>query len=89
MLIDTLVDSQTYMKATLIECLVEARSKTGLPVACSYKTIMRREQQGESKYTAPRRDPVNGWRLYTGREIRIIVDHEIEVAKSKQKTQAE
>lgn len=88
MLIDTLVESQVYMKATLIECLSEAKGQTGLPIASSYKTIMRREKQGVTHYTQPRRDPVNGWRFYTGHEIRQIVTFETELAKSKLKKQS-
>lgn len=79
MLIDTLEDRQTYHKSTLLEVLKEVKaSHDSLPIASSYKTIMRREHAGVPVYTTVLRDPVNGWRMYTGRQIRKIVAWELE-----------
>lgn len=81
MLIDTLRDDGTYFKATLKECLVEARNKTGKKIPADYKTFVRREKAGIKLYLDTRRDPVNGWRIYTGKQIREIVKFETDRAR--------
>jgi len=79
MLLDTLDDRQTYHKSTLLEVLKEIKKEHGdAPIASSYKTILRRERSRVSVYTNVVRDPVNGWRMYTGRMIRKIVAWELE-----------
>lgn len=83
MLLDTLQDSQTYFKSTLVEVLQEVRAKEDLRIVSSYKSIMRREKQRIQVYCDVVRDPTNGWRMYTGRQIRKIVEYEIEKAKSR------
>lgn len=81
MLIDSLKDKQLYMKATLMGCLKEARFRTNLPVSYSYKTILRREAEGVKCYLELHRDPMNMWRMFTGKQIKAIVAYEIERAK--------
>lgn len=79
MLLDTLDDRQTYHKSTLLEVLKEVKArKRDLPIASSYKTILRRERARIDVYTDVIRDPVNGWRMYTGLHIRKIVQWELE-----------
>lgn len=79
MLIDTLDDRQPYHKSTLLECLKEAKAANeNAPICSSYKTIMRRERARVAVYINVVRDPVNGWRMYTGRQIRKIVAWELE-----------
>ncbi len=79
MLLDTLEDRQTYHKSTLVEVLKEVKTAhDDVIMATSYKTIMRRERARVSVYTDVIRDPVNGWRMYTGRQIRKIVAWELE-----------
>ncbi len=77
MLLDTLDDRQAYHKSTLLEVLKEVAQETKLPIATSYKTILRRERARVSVYTKVIRDPVNGWRMYTGKHIRKIVEWEL------------
>lgn len=84
MLLDTLNDKQTYFKSTLLEVLQETRANSNLPIASSYKSIMRREKQRVPVYLDVVRDPTNGWRMYTGRQIRRIVEYELK-AKEKRK----
>lgn len=78
MLLDTLDDRQTYHKSTLLEVLKEVAREKQVPIATSYKTILRRERSRVSVYTNVVRDPVNSWRMYTGRMIRKIVAWELE-----------
>lgn len=79
MLIDTIDDRQVYHKSTLLEILKEIKhAESGAPIATSYKTILRREKQRVPVYTNVTRDPVNGWRMYTGKQIRKIVAWELE-----------
>lgn len=81
MLIDTLLDKQIYFKATLKECLIEARESFKLKtIPSDYKTFIRREKAGIKQYLNTRRDPANNWRLYTGKQIKKIVQYEIERA---------
>lgn len=82
MLIDSLQPNLSYMKATLLECLKEARSEYKLTISASYNTIMRRERAGVDVYTDTGRDPVNGWRIYTADQIRKIVEYEKKKAES-------
>jgi len=70
MLIDTLNDSQQYLKSTLLECLDEQN------LTSSYKTVQRREKAGIEVYNNISRDPVSGYRMYTGKQIRDIVEYE-------------
>lgn len=83
MLIDTLNDKQTYFKSTLLETLQEARADSGLPIASSYKSILRRERNQVPVYQSVLRDPTNGWRMYTGRQIRNIVQYELKLKARK------
>jgi len=83
MLLDTLNDKQTYFKSTLLQVLQEVRANEGLPIASSYKSVMRREKQRVPAYLEVVRDPTNGWRMYTGRQIRKIVEWEV---KNKSKS---
>lgn len=84
MLIDTLHDDQTYFKATLKECLIEAKTTSGLKhLPSDYQTFVRREKAGIKLYLDTRRDPVNNWRMYTGKQIREIVKYEIGRLKKK------
>lgn len=69
------------MKATLLECLKEARNIYKLPISASYNTIMRRERAGVQEYLDTGRDPINGWRIYTAEQIRAIVQYEWKKAK--------
>ena len=79
MLLDTLDERQVYHKSTLVEVLKEVKTAhEEIPICSSYKTIMRREKQHIAVYTNVVRDPVNGWRMYTGRMIRKIVEWELE-----------
>jgi len=82
MLIDTLDDTRTYLKATLLQCLAEV-STEDRPIPATYKSILRREKQGIKAYTRVRRDPATGYRLYTGRDIRRILEYEIKRADEK------
>lgn len=75
MLYDTIKDDQHYLKSTLLECLSEQN------LVSSYKTIQRREKQGVEVYTDVNRDPVSGFRMYTGAQIRRIVEYERARAK--------
>lgn len=88
MFLDTLIDHQLYFKATLISCLQEARVelkktnpeiKKELPI--SYKMILERERKRIPVYTEVHRDPANGWRMYSGKQIRKIVEYEINQIK--------
>lgn len=85
MLLDTLKDDGTYFKGTLQECLLEAKKQTNLSIKFSYKTILRRERQNVDCYVNVTREPVNNWRMYSGRQIRAIVDYEIARASRTQK----
>lgn len=76
MLIETLEDSKTYLKATLLQCLQEAKAKYP-KVQATYKTIIKREKMGFDVYSDTRRDPATGYRMYTGLQIRKIVEFEI------------
>ncbi len=79
MLLDTIDDRQVYHKSTLVEILREVKkSHNDVAICASYKTIMRRERQKVVVYINVVRDPVNGWRMYTGRQIRKIVEWELE-----------
>lgn len=86
MLLDTLLDNQTYFKSTLIEVLQEVRVKENLPIASSYKSIMRREKQRVPEYLNVVRDPTNGWRMYTGQQIHKIVEYELNLKRKVKKT---
>ncbi len=81
MLIDSLKDDGTYFKATLIECLKEAKFQYGLKISYSYKTFMRREEQNIAVYIGVGKDPANGWRIYTGSQIKAIVEYEVSRAQ--------
>lgn len=70
MLYDTLKTDQSYLKSTLLECLKEQN------LVSSYKTIQRREKSGIDVYTNVLRDPVSGFRMYTGAQIRQIIEYE-------------
>lgn len=86
MLLDTLIDTQTYFKSTLVSVLQEAQAKhPDLVIAASYKTIMRREHNRVPEYLEVIRDPTNGWRLYTGFQIRKIIEYELKHAKKRAK----
>lgn len=83
MLLDTLSDQQLYFKSTLLAVLQEAKAdlksrnpKLKKEVPISYKSIMRREKKKISVYTEVHRDPTNGWRMYSGKQIRDIVAYE-------------
>ncbi len=77
MLVDTLTDRSMYFKATLVSALKEAKQRTGLPIACSYKSILRREEDKVPLYLEAKRDPVNEWRMYSGSLIKRIVSYEL------------
>lgn len=77
MLLDTLTDKQTYFKSTLLQVLQEVKAEKQLKIASSYKTIMRREKDRVPAYVNVTRDPANGWRMYTGLQIRKIVEYEL------------
>ena len=77
MLVDSLNDRQMYFKATLVSALKEAKERSGLPIACSYKSILRREEDKVSVYLEAKRDPVNEWRMYSGSLIKKIVAYEL------------
>lgn len=83
MLLETLKENQTYFKSTLLEVLQEVKADTGVAIASSYKSIMRREKQRIPVYLDVVRDPTNGWRMYTGRQIRKIVEYELAEKGSK------
>ena len=83
MLLDTLKDTQTYFKSTLVEVLQEEKANCNMAIASSYKSIMRREKQRIPVYLDVVRDPTNGWRMYTGRQIRKIVEYELSTKGSK------
>lgn len=83
MLLETLEDSKTYMKATLLQCLSEAHSQVSDRIPYTYKTVLKREKEGVDVYTAVRRDPATSYRLYTGLQIRKIVEYEINRAKGE------
>lgn len=93
MLLDTLSDAQLYFKSTLLEVLRETRSSFGkdrtgrdnLEILVSYKSILRRENAGVQVYQDVHRDPTNGYRQYTGKQIRDIVKYEISVAENRKK----
>jgi len=75
MLIETLEDNKSYLKATLIQCLEEAKaSHPG--IVTSYKTILKREKKSIPEYMGVRRDPATGYRFYTGLQIRKIILYE-------------
>lgn len=89
MLLDTLSDQQLYFKSTLLAVLQEAKAdlksrnpKLKKEIPISYKSILRREKKKISVYTEVHRDPANGWRMYSGRQIREIVKYETEQAES-------
>ena len=84
MLIETLDNKRTYLKATLMKCLKEASSEQS-PIPWTYKSILRREKAGIRVYNKVRRDPGTTYRMYTGKLIREIVDYEIHRAIGKQK----
>lgn len=83
MLLDTLKENQTYFKSTLLEVLQEVKASNDVAIASSYKSIMRREKQRIPVYLDVVRDPTNGWRMYTGRQIRKIVEYELSAKGSK------
>lgn len=83
MLLETLKDSQTYFKSTLVEVLQEEKANSNIAIASSYKSIMRREKQRIPVYLEVVRDPTNGWRMYTGRQIRKIVEYELSAKGGK------
>ena len=85
MLLETLKDSQTYFKSTLLEVLQEVKAEQDIAIASSYKSIMRREKQRIPVYLEVVRDPTNGWRMYTGRQIRKIVEYELTAKGGKTK----
>ena len=82
MMIDIIDDRKEYNKATLIQVLEEARTPD-LPVTATYKAILRREKKKIPVYMNSRRDPANGYRLYTGRQIRKILEYEIDFATKR------
>lgn len=71
MLIDSIKNSERYMKGTFLACAKEA----GLKV--SYKTLTRREKAGIKVYTEVTRDPGTGWRMYSGSQIKRIIAYEL------------
>lgn len=77
MLLDTIENKKTYFKSTLIKILQEIKESSKRPIPTSYKTIIRREQMNIPVYRGVRRDPTNGWRIYTGRQIHKIVEWEL------------
>ena len=88
MFLDTLIDHQLYFKATLISCLQEARVKfkkenpqIKKEIPISYKMILERERKRVPVYLEAHRDPANGWRMYSGKQIRKIVEYEIDRTK--------
>lgn len=92
MLLDTLNDNQLYFKSTLIAVLQEAKAdlKTRKPdlkseIPFSYKMILRREKDKVDVYIAVHRDPTNGWRMYSGKQIRDIVAYEVSEAERGEK----
>lgn len=85
MLIDTLDDTKTYLKQTLLQVLQEG-STSELKIAATYKMILRREQKGVKVYLTVRKDPTTGYRMYTGRDIRKILEFEKEFARKRQET---
>lgn len=88
MLLDTLSDQQMYFKSTLLECLRETRaSRTAdkLEILISYKSILRREAAKISVYMNVHRDPTNGYRQYSGKAIRDIVNYEVALAEGRKK----
>jgi len=86
MILDTLKDNQIYFKSTLIQVLQEVRAEKNLPIGSSYKTVMRREKQKIPVYLNITRDPTNNWRMYTGKQIRKIVEYELKL-KTKNGTE--
>lgn len=85
MLLDTLTDSQPYLKATLLQCLSEAKANINPKITATYKTVLRRERAGVAVYKDVVRDPATGYRFYTGRSIRKIVQYEIKKAEEASK----
>ena len=92
MLLDTLNDQQLYFKSTLLAVLQEAKAdlKTRKPdlkseIPFSYKMILRREKDKVDVYIAVHRDPTNGWRMYSGKQIRDIVAYEVSEAERGEK----
>lgn len=84
MLVETLEDTKVYLKATLLQCLIEANELEGSTngkIQHTYKTVLRREKEGIEVYTNVRRDPVTNYRMYTGLNIRQIVEYEMNRAK--------
>lgn len=86
MLLDTLSDNQVYFKSTLIQVLQDVRANQEIAIASSYKTVMRREKKKIPVYVNVVRDPTNGWRMYTGRQIRKIVEYEMNIKRKDKKT---
>jgi len=93
MLLDTLNDQTMYFKSTLLAVLQEARADLisrrptlKKKILISYKGIIRREKKKVGIYIAVHRDPVNGWRMYSGKQIRDIVAYETaEAEKASEK----
>jgi hypothetical protein len=90
MLLDTLNDQQLYFKSTLLAVLQEAKAdlksrhpKLKKEIPISYKSILRREKKKISVYTDAHRDPTNGWRMYSGKQIRDIVAYETAEAEKE------
>lgn len=88
MLLDTLSDQQLYFKSTLLAVLQEAKVdlKNRKPdlkkeIPTSYKSILRREKKKIEVYITAHRDPINGWRMYSGKQIRDIVNYEMAEAQ--------
>lgn len=81
MLLDTIENKKTYFKSTLIKILQEIKETSKRSIPTSYKTIIRREQMKIPVYLKIRRDPINGWRIYTGQQIKKIVAYELKTKK--------
>lgn len=88
MLLDTIQDNNQYLRSTLVQVLAEIKQSKKhtdqkVVMASCGKTIFRRERAGVKVYLAASRDPRNGWRIYTGKQIKDIVRYELGRKKSK------
>lgn len=77
-LVSVLRDDEIYFKQTLVNVLRSIRKITGLKIAYSQHTIYRREAAKVPVYINIKRESDNGWRVYTGKQIKKIVAWELE-----------
>lgn len=81
-IIESLKDRNKYLVSTLLACLIEARRMHNLPLQASYRTILRRESSDVEVYTKCTRDQVSKFRMYTGSQIKKIIEYEVERTKA-------